>query len=338
MIAAILGATGVLYSGCGGGETTAPPPGSSAVLELSLERLAALDPATEGRYETWVIAPGGEIRSAGRFDAPAGGTGQLELNSPLGAPAFVMITVEPPGDTDDRPSQQKLIGGEVRDGSAALEYVNYLTPGIALEPAPGTHVLFTPSDNAELGYPSNEDAGLWMFNIEGDTLRGDFYLTYTPLTRGWTYEGWIVYDYGTPAACWISYGKFQPNNRSKQDQRDDTGLGPFSGQLDYERAMPDEIVFPGDDWVSNPHGFEVPCGLELPFDLNGEPALGIESRWTHVITIEPDTEEDEPPVGRSPFFLRPYRNAFGEGFADEPRTILYYPDDLPSGTARIRAR
>lgn len=231
------------------------------------------------------------------------------------------------------------------DGTAELGVNRYVTAGIPLEEQPGTHALFTPSDNAELGYPSYEDAGIWLFNLGGDTLDGSFYLTFTPLTSGWVYEGWAVRDYGTPEAVWVSYGKFSPNNFRKQDTRDDTGLGPFSGQPDYERAMPEEIDMPGDDWVSNPNGYPVPGGLELPFDLNGcsaEPAActaaGQEpgpSRWTHVITIEPKADEDEEAWLARPFLLQPYRNAFGEGAPAEPRVIEFHAELLPHGAAML---
>ncbi|NIQ59452.1 MAG: hypothetical protein GWN71_40710, partial [Gammaproteobacteria bacterium] len=68
-------------------------------------------------------------------------------------------------------------------------------------------------------------------NLKGDTADGSFFLSFTPLTRGWVYEGWVVRDHGSPEAVWVSYGKFTPNSFRRQDRRDDTGLGPFSGQL-----------------------------------------------------------------------------------------------------------
>lgn len=324
----------VFLAGCG--ENGTGPGTEDVQLELRLEGLRALDPQTEGGYQVWVIDGAGGIRSAGRFDFPS--DGRLVTTSPVADPEFVMITVEPPGDTDSQPSAQKLMGGRFSGSTAVLDVNRYVTAGIPLEPKPGTHVLFTPSDNAELGYPSNEDAGIWLFNIRGDTTSGSFFLTFTPLTRGWMYEGWAVRDYGTPDAVWASYGKFEPDAFRKQRTRDNTGLGPFSGQLDYRRAMVREIEFPGDDWVSNPHGYPVPGDLPLPFDLNGNAALGIRSRWTHVITIEPATDEDEDPWWARPFLLQPYQNPFGEGPPEEPRVIEYHPDLLPRGTATLLQR
>ncbi|HEX6316628.1 MAG TPA: hypothetical protein VFZ73_17270, partial [Gemmatimonadaceae bacterium] len=161
-----------------------------------------------------------------------------------------------------------------------------------------------------------------------------------PLTRGWAYEGWVVRDRGSPDAVWLSYGQFLPNNIRKARFRDDTGLGPFSGYIDYERARSAEIHYPGDDWAGNPLALPVPGGLTPPLDLNGDAAAGVASRWTHVITIEPVYEDDgnrtEPPWQAQPFFLRPYDNAIGEAAPGEPRTIEFRPGALPHGSAHIR--
>lgn len=317
-------------------EGTGPPNLSDTPLELALVNLQKLDPATEGTYEAWIIGSDGTIYSAGRFELPDGG--RVTLTSRLENPEHLMITVEPPGDEDDAPSGHKLVGAKFDGLTATLDLNHYVTAGIPLEPSPGTHVLFTPSDNAELGYPSYEDAGIWVFNIHGDTLDGSFYIKLTPLTEGWSYEGWMVYDYGTPNAVWASYGKFKADPFRRVKGRDDTGLGPYSGQLDYRYAMPQEVVMPGDDWVSNPFNLPVPGGFTLPFDLNGDASQGIKSRWTHVITIEPwgPNRDPEMPHQAQPFFLEPYRNPIGEATVEQPRTIEYHPERLPSGTATLK--
>lgn len=330
-----------LVVGCGGDAATGPPAGAS--LTLDLHGLRALDPATEGTYEGWLLDGSGRATSAGRFDLPA--SGRVTLEAPAASARSFLLTVEPPGDQDGVPSDLKLLTGPFRGGEAALTVTGAVTSGVPLEPEPGTHVLFTPSDNVELGYPSHEDAGIWLFNIKGDTLDGSFYLTFTPLSGGWTYEGWLVRDWGTPDAVWLSYGKFEPDVRKKVKTRDDTGVGPFSGQLRYREALPHEVVFPGDDWLANPHGYPVPGGLGLPLDLNGcfRPPAECEaegheygsSRWTHVITVEPKTDLEEDPWMAEPFLVRPYRNPIGDGPPREARTIVYKPDELPGGTVRV---
>lgn len=311
-----------------------PPVEGLIDVALSFERLPAPQP-DEGSYEAWAVGSDGSIRSAGRFSLS--GSGTATVTSPIQNPEHFMITLEPPGDDDDQPSSHKLLGGRFADGVAELDLNRYVTAGIPLEETPGTHALFTPSDNAELGYPSFEDAGIWVFNVGGDTLDGSFFITLTPLTVGWSYEGWAVRDYGTPDAVWLSYGKFAPDNFKRVRYRDDTGLGVFSGQQDYRYAMPLEVVMPGDDWLVNKFSVPVPGNLTLPLDLNGDATKGIPSRFTHVITIEPWGPQREPemPHEAEPFFLRPYRNPIGEGTAEVPRTIEYHPAELPRGTATL---
>lgn len=312
-----------------------PPVFRPVDVALEFTSLRPLDPAAEGTYEAWAIGSDGTIQSAGRFVLPP--AGRVTVTSPIENPEHFMLTVEPPGDADDRPSAHKLLGGRVSGRTAELDVNRYVTAGIPLEPNPGTHVLFTPSDNLELGYPSHEDAGIWVFNIHGDPVDGSFYITLTPLTAGWSYEGWAVRDYGTDSAVWVSYGKFAPDHFRKANRRDDTGLGPYSGQLDYRYAMSQEIVFPGDDWVSNPYGLPVPGGLSLPLDLNGDFATQAPSRWTHVITIEPwgPNRDPEMPIDARPFVLQPYGNPIGEAAWDEPRVIEFHPELVPRGTATI---
>lgn len=351
--------------GCGP-ESTAPRAGDDgATLTLRLRHVPALVPEVHGSYEAWVVEPGGGVRSAGRFQGhPAGSASvTVTLESPVADPVEVFVTVEPPGDVDGTPSTMRFVGGPVQGGRAELDHNAYLTPGVPLQPTPGTHVLFTPSNNQELGgVDTFEDAGVWMFNIDAPggarPDNPDYYLTYTPLSPGWVYEGWIVRDHGTDDAVWLAYGKFQPSPRQKADSMDSAGFGPFSGRLrPREVRFEHEIAFPGADWVSNPFGLPVPGGLSLPLDLNGCragpeacEAAGQEygdSRYTHVVTIEPrsELEEDrwldgtvapENAMVPEPFPLfEPYRNPIGNAPPSEPRTIEYHPEGVPAGTAEL---
>lgn len=332
------------------GDEGTGPAGAVDVL-VEFQNLRSLDPQTEGTYEAWAIRADRKAVSAGRFTLSA--DGRLTVESPIGDPESFMITVEPPGDDDDQPSDQWLLGGMFDGDTAALTIEGYVTPGSPLEREIGGHVLFTPSDNPWNGYPSREDAGLWVFNIEGPGMPTDFYmhdpdspfyLKMAPLRKGWVYEGWVVLDYATPGECWISYGKWVPGEFNRANTMDNTGFGPFSGWLDYVgNPVGIQHNFPGDDWVDNPHGFPVPCGLSLPFDLNGNAAEGINSRWTHVMTIEPafDIQPESPytdlaaPLAAKPFLLQPYRNPMGEGPVDSARVIEYHSEHVPSGTAII---
>ena len=319
---------------CGDGGTGPAEPGEVAVA-FQFMGLRALEPATEGSYEAWVLEPDGTAHSAGRFTLGAGGA--VTVTSPIKNPSKIVVTIEPPGDTDDQPSVYELLGGAVEGGSAVLSIVRYVTGVSELESDPGHHVLFTPSNNPELSFPSVEDAGIWVFaTVPSATKHNKHFLQLTPLRSGWIYEGWIVYDYGTGGECWISYGKFLPDEFREANTRDDTGLGVFSGQEDYVNALTFDVDMPGDDWVANIHDMPVPCGLTLPFDLNGNANQGIPSRWTHVITIEPRFDRGEDPVTERPFLFQPYRNPLGEGPPNEGRVVEYHPEFVPSGTATIR--
>lgn len=345
LAAAIIAIATFAAAACGEGGSTGPD-GSPVPIRLTLENVPAADaPTMDGyRYAAWVVEGDGTIRPAGVFDPGSSGTATVE--SPVSSPEHVMVTVELAGESPpERPAQEKLVGGRFDGDSAVLTIDRYLTAGVPLVEDPGTHALFTPSDNRELGYPSNEDSGLWMFNVEGDTANSDFYVRFSNLSRGWTYEGWIVRDHGSEDECWLSYGKFQPDSRGKAAGHDDLAFGPYSGRLQYMQDPGEIIDTPGGDFVGNPHGYPAPCGMDLPIDLNGDKNSGVESRWTHVITIEPaQHEEDETgsspddienPLEREPFFVRPYRNPIGQGYADEPRDIQFYPNSLPRGAAVI---
>ena len=81
-----------------GGTPTDPgvPPG--ATLALAPQNLRALDPATEGRYELWLVDAAGVRHSAGAFTP--GVTSSLSVPASAGAPTAVELSVEPPGDAD----------------------------------------------------------------------------------------------------------------------------------------------------------------------------------------------------------------------------------------------
>lgn len=317
------------------------PEGGAVPLRLSLENVPAADAgAMEGyRYGAWVVDAEGTIRLAGTFDP--GDDGGATVESPVSSPEHVMVTVEQEADAPpERPAQEKLVGGRLEGDSAALTIDRYLTAGVPLVEEPGSHALFTPSDNPP--YPSNETSGIWVFNVEGDTTNGDFHVRMSTLSSGWEYEGWAVRDHGTEDECWLSYGKFRPDARGRLTGLDDLGFGPYSGRIHFMQDPGEVIDYPGGDWVGNPHGYPAPCGLDLPLHLNGDPETGAPSRWTHVVTIEPARhEEDETarspdeidPAEREPFFVRPYRNPIGEAPHAEPREIEFYPESLPRGTA-----
>ncbi len=300
---------------------------------LALTGLPALDAAREGSCEAWIVDRAGQAHSAGRF-APAASV-TLTLASPVADPASVIITVEPPLDTDAQPSAQRLLQGTFSGARASLSIIGAVTQGdLPLRDRPGQFTVFTPSDNAANGYPSHEEAGIWLFNMAPfDTPQSDMWVRLTQLRLGWLYEGWVVRDFGLPGAVWFSYGKFRPDQTGAVNARDDQGWGAFSGVLDFATEESEE--FPGGDFISNPLDLPVPGNLSLPLNFLEKTSTGA-SRWTHVITIEPSWNKGEALATERPFFLYPYSDSVGSSGPGVPRTITYHPQLLPVGTAELR--
>ncbi|GLC25108.1 hypothetical protein rosag_16210 [Roseisolibacter agri] len=329
MLAAL--AAAACGGGGGGDAPTAPGP---AVLALTLAGVGPLDPAREGHYAAWLIA-GGDVRPAGRVQLGADGSATVPIAERPARVDSVLVTVEPPGDADPGPSAQRLLVGALRGGRATLGVTGALTRGaLPLQERPGQFTLFTTSNNARLGYPSYEEAGVWLFNIvPNETPQRDTWVRLAQLAPAWTYEGWVVRDLGASNAVWLSYGKFVTDDGGAVAEKDDDGWGPLSGIPDYLTAGIDN--FPGSDFLANPLGLPLPAGVTLPLDLRERDAAG-GSRWSHVITIEPATERGEAMGAARPFLVRPYRDPFGDAGAGRPRAITYRPDGVPHGTAELR--
>jgi hypothetical protein len=303
---------------------------SATSLRVAVTNLATLASAA-GRYELWVVDRAGTRRSLGAvagFETPA------VVQQTVSDAVAIEVTWERPGDTDPGPSAYRLLRGELRGGSVELTPVGAVTrDGIELHRAPGQFTMFSPSDNFRAGYPSFEEAGVWLFNMAPRQLpQNDMWVRLAQLQPGWVYEGWMVRDIDQPGATWLSYGKFLPDATGTINSRDDTGWGAFSGVTDFRTAGEEE--FPGDDWISNPLGFPLPGGLTLPLNLREKNASGV-VRWTHVITIEPASDRGEPITTERPFVIRPYRDPFGDGGPGIARSITYRSDGVPGGRVTV---
>lgn len=302
-------------------------------MELVVEHLPAIDPATEGGYQVWIYDAAGGVHTVGRLEGSdvSATTVRMPFVLPVDSPASAAITLEPAGDDDAGPSPHEIVAGPFVDGAAELSIDGSITVYGPLVEEPGAHSLFTSSNNALFGYPSAENAGMWLFNIyPSRNPHGSREVHVAPVDRAWLYEGWIVYRHGTPDAVWISYGKFHPDQRGLLTSRDNTGSGPFSGDEDYRNGGVEEV--PGDEWTMNIFELDMPGGLELPLALDAvDPATG-EAVWTHVISIEPAFDELEPLYSGRPF-LRPYRNPIGEGGPQVPRYIQLR-GDMPTAVIR----
>jgi hypothetical protein len=319
-----------LVTACGGGGDGPTTPAGPGQLVLATT-LPALDRSREGQYEAWATDASGGFHSLGRFDA--GGT--LALAAPPAGATSVVVSLEPPTGAGTHPSEQVVLRGALVGNRAELGYEGAITQGdLPLLTTPGQFTMFSPSDNDSLGYPSHEESGVWLFNMEpGQTPQKDYYVRVTQLQPGWTYEGWMVRDLGQASAIWLSYGKFVPDWTGALNQPDDTGWGPFSGVVDFRRARLED--FPGDDWISNPLHLPWRAELTLPLNLREKDVQG-RLRWSHVITIEPASDRGEAIGAERPFFLRPYVDSFGDLPPGVARTITFRAETLPHGTATVQ--
>ncbi|HSH44253.1 MAG TPA: hypothetical protein VK966_00220 [Longimicrobiales bacterium] len=324
--AALLGMAALALAACEDGPVALS---AGSVVEVSVTGLRAPAPDTEGSFMVWAHTSDGAAHLLGELGT---GAAPSRFEVPVSGVDRFSITLEPPGDPDPDPSERLLMAGAYRGGTSLLSVDGSVTAGPPLNDKPGHHSLFTSSNNVELGYPSMENSGLWMFSISPSANRhGTREVMMTPLRRTWLYEGWAVYRYGTPDAVWISYGKFRPDIRQLLSSRDDTGSGPFSGDEDFRNGGIEDV--PGEEWTVNPLGLPVPGGLELPFQLDAVDSAG-RAVWTHVITIEPSFDEDEPLLSERPFMLQPYRNPVGPGGPGVPREIMFL-DNMPEGVVTV---
>jgi hypothetical protein len=310
-------------------------PGVDQAFEIVFDDLASL-PADQGTLTVWVY---GAVDTVAVAELPSGTGGEplaaVDFLMPLKAAVGVLVTVEPPADPSPGPQASRVLAGRFDGTRAELSAEGTMTDGRPLQRDPGAHSLFTTSNNSE-GYPSAENAGLWLFTLTpARNVHGTREVKLTPLQPGWTYEGWLVWQ--GPPKVWISYGKFRPDEFSLLTSRDDSGSGPFAGTEDFRNAGVEDV--PGEEWTSDEValqlGIDLPGGFDLPLAIDSVDEAG-RALWHHVISIEPAFDLVEGPLEGRPFGVRPYENDIGAGGPGVPRTILL-ARSLPSGRVRPRS-
>lgn len=312
-------------------QSASPGVAQDTPLRLTTSALMQLDPVRDGRYVLWAVDASGAAHHVATFSSDT----PTNFLSPADHVVSFIVTLERTAGVISSPSAQVMLRGKWTDGRAELSVAGALTQGGApLRERPGQFTMFTPSDNDTMGYPSREEAGVWVFNMEpAATEQNDFYVRVAQLEPDWTYEGWMVRDYGSSNEIWLSYGKFLPDWTGALNQPDDTGWGPFSGVPDFRNSRLED--FPGDDWISNPLGFPFPSELTLPLNFREKNSAGT-LRWTHVITVEPISDKGESIGSERPFVIRPYVDSFGDLNPGVARTITYRPHNVPSGQVALR--
>ena len=246
-----------------------PMEAAPETLELSF---SGLDPLVNGyHYEGWAIIDGAAL-TTGKFNVDANGGlvtttgsaitgGTFDTGIDLTDATAIVITIEPPGDTDAVPASTHIVAGPVSGASAALSVGDGMALGDDFTGASGSYILATPTN----GDNTDENSGIWFLSLAtGSPAEG---LDLPMLPAGWAYEGWAVIG-GTP----VTTGRFTATDAV--DLSD-----PFSGA---EAGPP----FPGEDFLVN-----APMGLSFPTDLAGA---------TAVISIEPEPDDSSAPFTLKP--------------------------------------
>lgn len=246
-IAVFFIAMGLLGVSCSKGDD------GPAMANLTVD-LVGIEPLTgDASYEGWIIVDGSPI-STGKFTELERGHKFLAIATNLSKATGFMITIEPKGDTDPKPSNTKLVSGDFNGTSATLNSHSAIAD---FSKASGEFVLASPTDNDN----SNDQNGVWFMNPNGGTpLAG---LKLPNLTQGWKYEGWVIIN-DKP----VSTGTF-----SSVTGRDDSS--PYSN----DNNLPPS--FPGEDFLNN-----APSGLIFPKD-------GDVKGKTVVISVEPVPDNDQ---------------------------------------------
>ncbi|MEW6682886.1 MAG: hypothetical protein AB1451_08180 [Nitrospirota bacterium] len=301
-LAALLVAS-ALVAGCSDDDT--PNPGTLALA------FTGLSPLENGyHYEGWAVTSAGAV-STGKFNVGANGTlvttsgsaipsGEFATGLNLSSATDIVITIEPPGDTDTTPATTKMFAGPVVGNSASLAVGGAQALGSDFTTAVGSFILATPTDGDTMPFSdpnnTNERSGIWFLDLSTGTPAP---MTLPTLPAGWKYEGWVVIN-GTP----VSTGTF-----TSASAADDSAL--FSGAT----AGP---PFPGEDFLQN-----APSGLTFPTDLRGT---------TAVISIEPSPDDSA-----APFTLKPLVGTVPASALDHVTYALTnQASGNPTGTATIR--
>ena len=148
-----------------GGDATSPVARDATSVTLTFSALTRLDQSA-GRYDAWLADANGAALRLGVVADPAVAS-TFMLPREVRAGDELWITLEQSGEASSAPSSQRLLRGAFSGAHADLSIVGAVTEkGLALRAKPGQFTMFSPSDNGAHGYPSNEESGVWLFNMQ----------------------------------------------------------------------------------------------------------------------------------------------------------------------------
>ncbi|MBD3336956.1 MAG: hypothetical protein GF355_15695 [Candidatus Eisenbacteria bacterium] len=238
---------------------------------LGFENLAPLDEAMEGHYEGWAIIGGNPV-STGKFNVNEAGEPvelgggpvieEFDAGEDITGASDIVITLEPPGDGDELPSDIKLLAAPVENAQADLK-LNVPDREVLETMTTGQFILATPSDNPE--FPDNDDMGIWYL-VPPDPDPG--FQDLPEIGPNWIYEGWVVdvSDPNNPVP--YSTGTFETASGHDSDEAGCNGGGPpFPGQDFVEAQCPPYLELDTGDFATVISIEPVPDNLPAPFQV-----------------------------------------------------------------------
>ena len=267
------------------------------IIGLRHKNLKHIDPYQDGIFELWLRTDSlGNIKnySLGRFNInsvgeitdTSGGQVAFKFNgdtNSLSYTSVTFVTMEPPGDYNNEPSQSILLSGQANFSLDSIYSTMKISGNIALGNT-GTelykgevagYVIQTPSSGNE-----NCKKGLWFCDTMGAALFPPDIQIYSP---GWVYEGWLIDKSDPENPVYYSTGKF--NNPYGADF---DGAGECAGPLT-------PFSKPGQDWIA-------------PDCPEGKPQIVniYNGNYATIITLEPSYENQGIASYYKPNFITVY--------------------------------
>ncbi|MDH7445601.1 anti-sigma factor [Aquimarina sp. 2201CG14-23] len=247
MMAIMTIALGLLGVSCSSDD--GPPVANVSIETIGLETLTG-----GSTYQGWLIVNGQAVPTS-RFTNPTGTVNLTVLASDLEDASEFVLTIEPVGDTDNVPSNAKILTGSFNGSNSAT--LNFAPVVADLSSTSGQFFLATPTDDVA----DNDEFGVWFMNGSAAGL------SLPALASGWKYEGWV--DFGNKI---VSTGTF-----SDVDVTDDANFFKGSGGV-----VPN---FPGEDFLIIPS--QIPLtGITFPAAVTSKRVF---------ITVEPFEDKDPAP-------------------------------------------
>ncbi len=260
----------VFLQGCDGGKKTTGVEGSSTVT-LSVNGLEKIVGGLN--YQAWLVVSDGanyfgeplvlfNIDDSGRMVDAATDTvlsGSYQADVRASAVLGVAVSIENTSVLVEASSFTFILGGELKQGTAALAADDFFALNRDLSDISGKFVLSTPTDED----PDNELSGIWFMDPTQDPPQPG--LSIPGPSTGWTWEGWVEVDGRA-----FSTGKFALPTEADSS-------ATYSGTAEVP-------IIPGEDFL-----FRAPSGVTFPLDLSGALAY---------VTFEPsgtlDVFRDQP--------------------------------------------